>query len=112
MLRVCSNDKYVDFAPAGIKFCEYILVRAGLFAQAGNGIPSFVKASLISPIVKFTPLGILELIKVYKSLKKSRKEQQATSFQLVDKGLTFGSQPWVNFPSRSSLIGSLRNYCH
>ena len=60
--------------------------------------PSFVKASLISPIVKFTLLGILELIKVYKSLKKSRKEQQATSFQLVDKGLTFGSQPWAKLP--------------
>ena len=29
------------FAPAGIKFCEYILVRAGLFAQAGNGISFF-----------------------------------------------------------------------
>ena len=31
-------------------------------------------------------------------LKKSRKEQQATSFQLVDKGLTFGHQPWAKLP--------------
>ena len=31
-------------------------------------------------------------------LKKSRKEQQATSFQLVDKRLTFGHQPWAKLP--------------
>ena len=36
------------FAPVEINCREYILVRAGLLAQAGNGIPSFVKASLVS----------------------------------------------------------------